>query len=123
MSFQITCFDALFEILESILTSFLDKRSPHRSPAQYLWYCEYRSPQARRTKRQSPPTSTVSGQYATMYLLWCFHRPGNWYVSTTLTQLGLEFREENARFVGWGQRLLQYSQVLARVKGRFALRP
>jgi hypothetical protein len=46
-----------------------------------------------------------------------------WYVSTTLAQLGLEFREENARFMGWDQRLLYDSQVLGRVKGRFALRP
>jgi hypothetical protein len=46
-----------------------------------------------------------------------------WYVSTTLAQFGLEFREENARFMGWDQRLLYDSQVLGRVKGRFALRP
>ena len=46
-----------------------------------------------------------------------------WCVSMTLTQLGLEFRVENARFIDWNQRLLQDSQVLVRVKGRFALRP
>jgi hypothetical protein len=44
---------------------------------------------------------------------WCNHAKGvrgnqrfPWYVSMTLTQLGLEFREENAHSVGWGQRLL-----------------
>ena len=41
----------------------------------------------------------------------------NWYVSTTLAQLGLEYRVENARFIDWNQRLLQDSQVLVRVKG------
>lgn len=45
-----------------------------------------------------------------------------WYVSRTLTQLGFEFRVENARFIDWNQRLLQDSQLLGRVKGRFALR-
>jgi electron transport complex protein RnfB len=46
-----------------------------------------------------------------------------WYVSTTVAQLGLEFRVENARFIDWNQRLLQDSQVLVRVKGRCALHP
>ena len=40
-----------------------------------------------------------------------------------LRQLWVEFREENIAFLKLVQRALHCSQVLVRVKGRFALRP
>ncbi len=39
-----------------------------------------------------------------------------WYVSRSLSQLVLEFREENVCFGGWNQRKLEISQGLAHVK-------
>ncbi len=40
----------------------------------------------------------------------------DWYVSRSLSQLVLEFREENVCFGGWNQRKLEISQGLAHVK-------